>query len=391
MTSRAPAFAPRRLAPLVAAVAVVIGVLSATVERGELSGVDGPDRPAPVSLALIALVVGAWLVEARGARWPRPLFVAAVALPVAWFVYVGRNASAPMFLILLVGWVALTGTRWEAMLALAAALLAVLLPLPWAAGEYLDWLGWLFGITFAWLSTLALATQQRLLSELRAAQADLARRSAAQERQRIAREVHDVIAHSLAITMLHLTGARHILARDPQRAAEALAQAERLGRQSLADIRRTVGLLSAGSDDRAGETAVAPLPGGEDIPALVDEYRRAGLDVRLSVDGDPNRLVAAAGLELYRIVQEALANAARHAPGARVTVEFAIGAEAVTLRVRDDGPRAGATPLVAGGSGPGLLGMRERATLLGGTLTAGPHDGGWLIDCSIPASAAIAG
>jgi signal transduction histidine kinase len=98
-------------------------------------------------------------------------------------------------------------------------------------------------VLLIWLLATALATLQRLIVELRAAQADLATQAAAEERRRIAREVHDVIAHTLAVTMLHLTGARHILRRDPERASEALAEAERLGRQSLADIRRTVGLL----------------------------------------------------------------------------------------------------------------------------------------------------
>ena len=389
MTHPRRSLAPAWIAPVIAATAVAIGLLSTFVERGELHGVDAPEGRSPLSLALIALVVGAWLIEAGGVRWPLAALVATVALPAAWFVYVGRNASSLLFLILLVGWVAYTGTRREAIVTLVVAFLAVLLPLPWAAGEYLDWLGWIVGIVFAWLAMLAVGTQQRLLAELRAAQADLARQSASEERQRIAREVHDVIAHSLAITMLHLTGARHILTRDPARAAEALAQAEQLGRQSLADIRRTVGLLAPASDGRAADGPAAPLPGAADIPELVADYQRAGMDVHLAVEGDPARLPAAAGLELYRIAQEGLANAAKHAPGARVTVDLTIGADSVMLRVQDDGPRTGATLAVAaGGSGLGLVGMRDRAELLGGTLSAGPSKGAWLVECTVPVGTA---
>jgi signal transduction histidine kinase len=255
--------------------------------------------------------------------------------------------------------------------------------LPWGADPFSDWLPWLIGITLSWLSMLAVASQQRLLAELHAAQADLARRSAAQERQRIAREVHDVIAHTLAVTMLHLTGARHILTRDPERAAEALAEAERLGRQSLADIRRTVGLLGEGTDGAAVGTA--PLPGAADLPALVTGYVRAGMQARLRMDGDPRRLPAAAGLDLYRIAQEALTNAVKHAPGAAVAVSLAIGENEARLRIVDDGPRDGApeVPTMRGLS-LGLAGMRERAALLGGSLTVGREGAGWLVECVVP-------
>jgi signal transduction histidine kinase len=281
-----------------------------------------------------------------------------------------------------VAWVAHTGGRRESVAVTLAALAAIL---PAAPHELPSWLTWSIGVLLIWLTVRTIHAQQRLLAELRVAQAELASQAAAAERRRIVREIHDVVAHSLAVTMLHLTGARHVLRRDPERAAEALAEAERLGRQSLADVRRTVGLLE--SDGRAQAGAAAPLPGAADIQTLVADYRRAGLDVELGVRGDPSDLTAATGLGLYRIVQEALANVAKHAPGASVRVELAIEA-GVELRVRDSG-RSGGTPIIRsdGGAGLGIHGMRERAILLGGTLHAGPDGDGWAVRCSLPPSA----
>jgi len=379
------AVSPPWLPPVVAATAIVIGVLAALVERGGLDGVDDPQHLSRTSIAMIVLVAAAWLVETAGVPWPRLVFVATVVLPSAWFVYAGRNTVAPMFLILLVGWGAYTWPRRDAFSTLLACILGVLMPLAWGADPASDWIPWLFGISLSWLSMYAVGQQRRLLAELRIAQADLARQAAARERQRIARDVHDVIAHTLAITMLHLTGARHILTRDPERAAEALAQAERLGRQSLADIRRTVGLLADHDRQDRPSGGDVPLPTIADLPALISDYARAGLDVRLKMDGDPGILSAAAGLDLYRIAQEAITNAVKHAPGATVEVSIVIGDDAVILRVEDDGPREGAPALTeARGSSLGLVGMRERAALLGGTLTLGRSGDGWLVECVVP-------
>ncbi len=383
---------PRWFPPVIAALAVGIGLLTTFFEEGDLywhSSANSFVRPTAFSLVLVGLTVAAWLAETGGLRWPRELFIIAVTIPTSLLLYVGRDSFAPLFLMALVSWTAYIGTRRQSLLALALAFTSIFPPLLARHGHYEDWVPWTFGLVASWSTSSAIAAQQRTLAELRAAQADLARQSAAEERRRIVREIHDVIAHSLAITMLHLTGARHILRRDPERAAEALAQAEQLGRQSLADIRRTIGLL--GAEGRGGEGAGAPLPGAADIADLVAGYAAAGLDVRLTARGDPRSVPATTGLELYRIAQEALANCAKHAPGARVEVNLAIGGRAVTLRVRDSGPVAGMRPIgSSGGSGLGLPGMRERAATLGGALTAGRSDGGWLVECTVPAETTAA-
>ena len=367
---------PSWFAPAVAGVAVVVALLTTLLPKQTRDS-----RSLFVGLACIGIIVLAWLVETGGLRWPRPAFVAIVIGSVAALLALCDWPVAPVFLLMVVTWVTYVGTRRESICTLGLAV-AALFPLPLIHHDALaDWLPWALGMGYSWVSAHALATQQRLLIALRTAQADLARQSAAEERRRIAREVHDVIAHSLAVTMLHLTGARHILARDQQGAAAALAQAEHLGRQSLADIRRTVGLLGSAHDTGT----VAPLPSASDIPDLVAGFARAGLDVHCHITGDPGRLSAAAGLDLYRITQEALTNVAKHAPGAHTEVELAIGEDAVLLSVcNGENCNGASSPAAAAGSGLGLAGMRERAALLGGSLTAQYDGAGWRVECMVP-------
>ena len=334
--------------------------------------------------ALLLLAIGAfWLAELRGRRAPRPLFALAVAVPAALLNMAKDGALAMLFPLLVVAWLSDRGTRAESLWALGIAVLATL---SYAGDGDVEGLFSVGGAAVCiWLLMRGLRRQRQLVAELRAAQADLARQAALDERRRIAGEIHDVAAHSLAVTMLHLTGARLLLQRlrADGRAIEALTAAERAGRQSLDDLRRTIGLL-----DGAAGTA-PPLPGAADLPALVEEFRAAGMDVRLTVAGDPRALPPAIGLALYRVAHEALANAVRHAPGAAVTVDLAAGPPA-RLRVADGGA-AGRPPsqvtAAAPGTGHGIPGMRERAALLGGELSAGREGAGWVVTCILPATA----
>jgi hypothetical protein len=157
----------------------------------------------------------------------------------------------------------------------------------------------------------------------------------------------------------------------------AVAEAERLGRETLAEVRMAVGMLR--QPDDSGRTT--PLPGVDGLPALVNRFRSAGADVTLTVDGDTGRLPATTGLGVYRILQEALTNAAKHAPGAPTTVRLAVAADAVRLAV-DSAAEPGT------GSGLGLLSMRERAESLGGRCQAGPGGQGWLVQATLPLDAA---
>lgn len=241
------------------------------------------------------------------------------------------------------------------------------------------------GVLFGWLVGVMLQNRRRFLYQEREYQNARAARAAVEERGRIAREVHDVIAHSLSITLLHLTAAGHALVtdRDVDEAVDALTDAERLGRQAMADIRRTVGLLDTRPSMRGAE------PGAGDIDALIDEFVHAGLTVRRRITGDLGAVSAALGLALYRIGQESLANIAKHAPGAEADFRLAVGAESVSVRVRNTVPAARPAG-TGGGSGMGIAGMRERTELFGGRLRAGPDDGGWTVHAEFPLTPAMA-
>jgi signal transduction histidine kinase len=193
-----------------------------------------------------------------------------------------------------------------------------------------------------------------------------AQEATAAERARIARELHDIVAHHLSVIVLQAAGARA----SGKPAGATLEKIENSGRQALAETRRLLGVLR----DPSEETGLAPQPGISELDALADTVRAAGLPVNLAVNGDPGTLPAAAGVSVYRIVQEALTNVLKHAGPARADVTIGCAQEAVTIEVTDNGtgqPRNG-TPA----SGHGLAGMRERAAVFGGEVAAGPRPGG---------------
>jgi len=243
-----------------------------------------------------------------------------------------------------------------------------------------------------WGCAWVVRRQHQLTVELRNAQDALAAGAAAEERARIAREVHDVIAHSLTVTLLHVGAARLAVQDRPEDAAAALAEAERLGRRSLADVRLAVGLLGTAAEDDGGRNDggphAVPLPSAADVAALVAEYGAAGMEVDLTLTGDLDALSAATGLALYRIAEESLANAARHAAGAWVQVRLAIDPERALLRVVN-GPGAASSPAPDQRPGLGLSGVRYRVGLLGGQLTVGPAGNGWRVEVDVPLDEAV--
>ncbi|MEV5551160.1 sensor histidine kinase [Streptomyces sp. NPDC052309] len=200
----------------------------------------------------------------------------------------------------------------------------------------------------------------------------LADRAVAAERRRIARELHDIVAHHITTMQLMAGGARANLARDPEVAREALVTLEGAGRMALREMRQLLDVLRAG--DETEEEPTAPQPGVGDVERIVGESCRAGLPTTLDVRGERRPLPPSVGLTVFRIVQEALTNARKHAGEARACVRLTYEPDGMVVEVSDDGtgPDTGAGT----GSGYGLVGMRERAVLLGGTLEAGPLDGG---------------
>ena len=347
------------------------GAAAAALALFAALGVLMTDRATAVALALAAVVtvLGIVLAWRRVTGWP---MIAGLAVAAGTFVFLGHGQSSNlcwMGLCVVAAWVGLTSATPVAVSVGAA--LAVVPVVEWLLDTAEPgWGAWFVGISFSTVSTVFARRLRLAVVQLRSAQEELAERSRAEERNRIAAEVHDVIGHALTVSLLHISAARLALDETPQEARRSLSEAERLTRASLEEVRATVGLMRTDSADQR-----TPLPGADDLPALVESFRRAGSDVQLRVDDHLGTLGATRGLAAYRIVQEALTNATRHAPGQPVVVRVGPTEEGTTVTVRNDGP-----PNPAPTSSSGLLGMRERAESLGGHLTAGPTDSGWLVE-----------
>ena len=342
---------------------VGVGLVQALPERA-LAAVPG---------AIIAVAAAAGVYLAR-TRSPRSALAWAAACTVGILLVANGGASdVAWFGVCLVGgWCALVAGRRAGITYLGASLL--LFGAEWAFTVHdPGWGPWAAGTGFTVLAALVVRHQMDLVEQLRALQSDLARRSRAEERARIARELHDVIAHSLTVSLLHVSSARLAVEHDPDDAARSLADAERLTRQSLDDVRATVGLLREPGDDGVAP----PSPGIEHLPRLVDQLRSARADVSLDLDGDLKTVPATTGTTVYRIVQESLTNASRHAPGASVRVRVSASEDRVEVTVDSDGPPGR-------GAGMGVVNMQERAAAVGGTCSAGPGGHGWLVHASLP-------
>lgn len=212
------------------------------------------------------------------------------------------------------------------------------------------------------------------------------RRAAARERARIARDLHDVVTHNVSVMVIQAGAARKVLESSPGDAREALLAVEAGGRAAMTELRHVMGLLTMGEDEN--EPELAPQPGLAQVDPLVERVRGAGVPVELVVTGQPSPLPEGVDLAAYRVVQEALTNTVRHAAGASAVVRIDHGAERLRIEVTDAGP---ATASSSGperepsGTGRGLIGLRERLAVYGGTLTAGPRiRGGWRVEAILP-------
>ncbi|MFF0770039.1 sensor histidine kinase [Nonomuraea wenchangensis] len=281
-------------------------------------------------------------------------------LPMAIALYsVGRHTSGRV--------TALAGLAFYAVYALAGEIF-------WPGRG--NWVGYLFAVATA----VGVGQLVRLRAELnersRSEAADAAVR---EERRRIARELHDIVAHHITVITALVGGARATLPAEQQVTRDALKSAEQTAREAMTEMRRLLDVLRADDVLRAGDLLgaagtgpdAATGVGAERLPALVEEARSAGLPTSLTVTGTPVALPASVDLAVYRIVQEALTNTRKHAAGARAGVRLAYEPEAVEVEVMDDGRATG-----SGTPGFGLGGMAERVTLCGGRLTTGPHPGG---------------
>jgi signal transduction histidine kinase len=346
----------------------------------------GHGAPSTLTIAMALVGLVPWALVAGGVELAPWQFAVAGIVPGAVSVLAG-NDGAMFPVMLVVVWVTRTSRSKFLVGATVAAGLALSMALAVQAGSVAEE-GSLFfagGVGIAWLAGVMVRRQEELTDELRALHAESLDHAASTERTRVAREVHDVVAHSLTVVMLHLTGARRLLRTDPARADEALARAEDVGRESLDSIRQVVSLLR--TSDTSGTDV--PLPGVDDLPALVERYASSGLDVGADLSLTSQDVEPAAGLALYRIVQESLTNVLRHAPGSHVEVSVRRDGDAARVRVADDGPAPGCAAAVTGGRvGMGVRGMGERVRALGGELAAGPAGSGWAVEATVPLRAA---
>jgi signal transduction histidine kinase len=237
-------------------------------------------------------------------------------------------------------------------------------------------IGWLAGFALRERAEQAEAAEERALQAEREREA-AARIAVAEERARIARELHDIVAHAVSVMVLQVGAVRHKLPKALDEDRDALQGVEQAGRTALSEMRR---LLGAMRDDGDG-VELAPQPGLDRLDALVDEVGRAGLPVRLHVDGDPFPLPRALDLSAYRIVQEGLTNSLKHARASHADVTVRYSADELRIEVRDDGEGAATSD----GLGHGLVGIRERVKIYGGEMTAGTApEGGFVLSTRFP-------
>lgn len=395
-TPRTPRIS-RRTASLVAVCAAVVVLFAVLVPvQTVLYG-----TPLPLSFILgAALCVSPLLAITRprpavalfcGAAFVLPLIVSptlAIAAPWPWSV------PALLTFVLLVGIVTFRhGARYGAFPLVIGVVSSLIAPL--LRPEIVATAATAGSVTADLIVTASVASAMFMIAALLAgrvrigaeltrerehAALEQSRRALVEERTRIARELHDVIAHSLSMVQVQASTARYRL---PEISAEAATEFDSIAataRESLTEMRRMLGVLR--TEDQTAE--LAPQQGIADVPALVDTVRRAGVTVGLEITGDSARVPPTVQIAAFRITQEALSNAVRHAAGALVTVRIQTDAAAVGIRVRNAPPPA-ASSHISTGPGHGLRGMRERAELLGGTLIAGSTpDGGWEVSASLP-------
>ncbi|GAA0324024.1 sensor histidine kinase [Streptomyces polychromogenes] len=346
-------------------------------------------------LATVPVVAALTAVLALRRRWTRQMFWLAVGAGV-WQLAIGSPVqTCDLAMLVILFTVAASGDvpRWLSRTALGTGLLAApLYSLRFgvdknasAPQEALFVVFMMVPFALAWVMGDSLRTRRAYYAQLvernqrlekeREAQAKVA---VAAERARIARELHDVVAHNVSVMVVQADGAAYVMDVAPEQAKEALQTISGTGRQALAEMRRLLGVLRTGEPQESED--YVPQPDVEQIEVLIEQVRAAGLTVDFEVEGAPRKLPSGVELTAYRIVQEALTNTRKHGgPDARASVRLVYFDDGLGLLVEDDG-RGAAHELYedggADGAGHGLIGMRERIGMVGGTLDAGPRPGG---------------
>ena len=372
----------------------------------------GDDGFQVAPFALVTLVLCGLLVIRR--RRPDFAVLAGVVVGMAQIVFGWNPSTADLAMLVLAYTGAAFASVWTSRITLLIGLAAG--PLAWVGfhrGEFADsgpsqgqslsspphhWLDVALSLVFStpfvlcWVLGRLTRIRRAYYVQLEDRAARLERERDAQakiavaaERARIARELHDVVAHNVSVMIVQADGASFVMESSPDQAKAALATIASTGRQALEEMRRLLGLLR--SADTAGE--YVPQPGVEQLPELLEQVRNAGLPVAFSVEGEPRELPRGVELTAYRIVQEALTNARKHGgPLTTASVRIRFDDRGIGVLIEDDGRGASAALARDGGEdgfGHGLIGMRERVGMVGGTLDAGPRpDGGFRIDARLP-------
>ncbi|MGD3106634.1 sensor histidine kinase [Streptomyces sp. YGL11-2] len=352
----------------------------------------GPREQIPAA----AFTIGLSLVIALRRKYPVKMLLLTTAIGVGQLIlHVTPNPGDFAMLVIIYTVASETSARrWASRLALAGAFIGPVLsqlrfrdspgPLPlWATLFLMVLLTVPF--VLAWVLGDSVRTRRAYWAQLEEKATRLEKEREAQsriavaaERARIARELHDVVAHNVSVMVVQADGAAYVLDAAPDQARQALETISGTGRQALAEMRRLLGVLRTGEQAEGGE--YVPQPGVEQLADLIDQVRGAGLPVDFRVVGEPRSLPSSVELTAYRIVQEALTNARKHGgPGVSATVRLAYQDDDVDVLVEDDGRGAQHELYEDGGSdglGHGLIGMRERVGMVGGILDAGPRPGG---------------
>jgi signal transduction histidine kinase len=384
----------RKAAPVLTDAGVGIGV-AVLVLVASAAGVGPPwiSSPRPldaVAVGLVGVVAGALALRRR---YPISVLVALNAVALAWSVaqYPGRLITlAPLIACYTLA--AARGWRWGLAGAVVTALSAlVAIRVAFGAAEpagtnvsavLVAATAGAAGTAVGYYRALLAATRAQLAREAQTRDAQ-ARRRAVEERLRIARELHDVVGHTMATISVQAGVGIHLLKARPAQAGEALITIKQISDQALTDVKAILGVLRADEDP---DRPRSPRGGLDQLEALLGPVRAAGVQPQLTVHGSARPLPAAVDLAAYRIIQESLTNVLRHARARTVQLDLRYEPERVVIRIRDDGPAA--SPGQAGTNGQdghGISGMRERALALSGQFTAGPHpDGGFQVRCALP-------
>ncbi|HEV7652162.1 MAG TPA: sensor histidine kinase [Actinophytocola sp.] len=356
------------------------------------SAVDNPESQPPPWYVTIPIIVAVVVPLVFRRRYPVIAAYATLLLGIPHSTLQLGVASLLSSCIALYTLVAYVGRRPAVLYAVVNVVLTAVQTIFLDDGSFQKWL---ISLTLAILALAFCWALGEFVGARRAYQAEVeqrlslleverdhqARMAVAAERARIARELHDVVAHAVSVIVVQADGAAYAVRSQPDLAERAVQTISATGREALTELRRLLGVLR--SEEAAGE--LTPQPGTQSLSELAERVRAVGLPVRLEIVGDVDDLPAGVGLGIYRIVQEGLTNSIKHAgPGTKAVVRVERAGDQVMLDISDDG-RPAVRSLVGVSGGNGLIGMRERALVFGGSLDAGPRPGGgWQVLARLP-------